>query len=502
MDGTERVHVAVGTYEGGLVGWEWDGGAPEMRLVYAFRAHDGVVHSLSCGGPGGRFLVSGSEDEHVSVCNVGRRQQECQLGEHRAAVTATAFAGPGHAMTGDVRGNLSLWRAGEWGRVHVIAGAHAGRVESISVHPSGRAALTVGADRTVALWDLARGKKAFGGSLASAARSVSWSDAGDLFAVVDDEGVCLFDGKSGALKTRLACPVRAHAAALVVEGGRARFAVVGCDDATIRVFDASTGAVHASIDSGHERRIKCLTLLPANSGSSSGAGGGAGGGAAGGGGSGVAANPLSQSLVVTADSGGQVRLWGLASLLAARGEDATVPALAKLEAAKGARITALAATRYSVATKKRHDKRPREDADEEEAGKKEVGKKEVGKEVGKEVVKADATGKGKEKRSSAAAAAAASAPAEASKGDAAADAGEEAEARPKRKRVSFGENSIKTIPPRERPPPVPQRPSLQSRKQGGGGFRAAAPGPSRGGRGGPARGGGRGPHRGGGRKKF
>jgi protein MAK11 len=37
---------------------------------------------------------------------------------------------------------------------------HKGRVNSVSVHPSGKVALSVGKDRTLYMWDLMRGKRA------------------------------------------------------------------------------------------------------------------------------------------------------------------------------------------------------------------------------------------------------------------------------------------------------------------------------------------------------
>jgi protein MAK11 len=37
---------------------------------------------------------------------------------------------------------------------------HKGRVNSVSVHPSGKVALSVGKDRTLYMWDLMRGRRA------------------------------------------------------------------------------------------------------------------------------------------------------------------------------------------------------------------------------------------------------------------------------------------------------------------------------------------------------
>ena len=52
-----------------------------------------------------------------------------------------------------------MFRARDWVLLRSLKG-HKGRVNSVSVHPSGKVALSVGKDRTLYMWDLMRGRRA------------------------------------------------------------------------------------------------------------------------------------------------------------------------------------------------------------------------------------------------------------------------------------------------------------------------------------------------------
>ena len=52
---------------------------------------------------------------------------------------------------------MAIFHARDWVLLRVLKG-HTGRVNSVGIHPSGKVALSVGADKTLRMWDLMRGK--------------------------------------------------------------------------------------------------------------------------------------------------------------------------------------------------------------------------------------------------------------------------------------------------------------------------------------------------------
>ena len=117
------MYIVVGTYDGSLVGWDTSesdrlassGAGASLRLAYAFPAHAGSLRALALGGGGGGgTLVSGGVDETVRVYDVRRRREVGSLAEHSGAVTAVAWVGRGHLLSGDSSGGVAVWRAADW----------------------------------------------------------------------------------------------------------------------------------------------------------------------------------------------------------------------------------------------------------------------------------------------------------------------------------------------------------------------------------------------------
>lgn len=113
--------VVIGTYDGGLMGWESNFDADPtghtLQLTYAFGAHDGSVRALALhdtAGGSGSTLVSGGIDETIRVFNLRRHKEVGSLLEHKAAVTALDFFRGSHLLSGDQSGSVCVWRTSDW----------------------------------------------------------------------------------------------------------------------------------------------------------------------------------------------------------------------------------------------------------------------------------------------------------------------------------------------------------------------------------------------------
>ena len=95
--------LALGTYEGHLVGWcmrcsgGGSDGAAALRatLEIAQRTHEGKV---TCLASASRMLASGGVDESVRVFDLRMRRSLGSLQQHNGSVQCQAFVAPGRAL--------------------------------------------------------------------------------------------------------------------------------------------------------------------------------------------------------------------------------------------------------------------------------------------------------------------------------------------------------------------------------------------------------------------
>jgi protein MAK11 len=114
--------VVVGTYDGGLMGWESDFAADPtgrtLQLTFAFAGHDGSVRCVALNEKGSgstqSTLVSGGSDEIIRVFDLIKHKEVGSLLEHKAAVTAVDFFRSSHMLSGSQDGTVCVWRVADW----------------------------------------------------------------------------------------------------------------------------------------------------------------------------------------------------------------------------------------------------------------------------------------------------------------------------------------------------------------------------------------------------
>jgi WD40 repeat protein len=201
--------IAVGTYDGVLAGWEFQpkddgtekGNNDKLSLTFATAVHDGSIRSLCMAGsatqadrinrPGN--LLSTGYDETLKTHDWIKRMAssgEVRTPSNFGTPVVSAFAPPppsnsthcivgfsgtnstidGTSSTSNADGGgggsggggkLCIYKKRDWTIQHVLSG-HDGGVSALSVHPTGKLALSGGiCDGKLKLWDLTKGRLAF-----------------------------------------------------------------------------------------------------------------------------------------------------------------------------------------------------------------------------------------------------------------------------------------------------------------------------------------------------
>lgn len=204
-----------------------------------------------------------------------------------------------------------------WDHLKSLRG-HTGAVSSLSVHCSGRVALSVSADLTIRMWNLVKGKSNFCTKLDRHIDVVAFSPSGDSYSLLGGDRVTVLDtGGEGSLRASLSHERRV----LCMAQHSDQALITGSEDGTIRLWDLRTSAVAHSIQRAHASRLKGLAIVHP---------GGAG-------------SAVPQQLA-SAASDGIIRLWDTRML--AQGQ----PAARLAEVSTGARLTCLVATRPTAAS--------------------------------------------------------------------------------------------------------------------------------------------------------
>lgn len=196
--GDTQFRIIVGSYEHNLlcVSALLNEKSPLFQPVFHFEAHSLSIKSIDVGR---RYLVTGSNDEHIRIYDLQKRKELGNLLSHQGTVTTLKFSSEQKEaesteksgkwlLSGSEDGKIIIWRTKDWEAFGTLKG-HLDRVNDLDIHPTGRVAISVSKDSTVRLWNLMTAKKAAilkikgRDSLGQAPEFVRWSPDGTHFVV-------------------------------------------------------------------------------------------------------------------------------------------------------------------------------------------------------------------------------------------------------------------------------------------------------------------------------
>ncbi|KAL6937325.1 hypothetical protein ACO0RG_003830 [Hanseniaspora osmophila] len=187
-----QFRIIVGSYEHNILCVSLDltnKNSPVFIPIFHFQAHS---LSVKCLDSGKRYLVSGSNDEHIRIYDLQKRKELGTLLSHQGSITALKFSRSvaqqepeeSAQQTGDSKASvvklsekakkrsadgkwllsasddqtITVWRVKDWEKFGVLKG-HTKKINDLDIHSSNRIAISVSDDHSIRLWNLMSMKK-------------------------------------------------------------------------------------------------------------------------------------------------------------------------------------------------------------------------------------------------------------------------------------------------------------------------------------------------------
>lgn len=243
--------------------------SPQFSRIFTHAAHKGVVKALAADGP---YVASGGADDLIHLYDLYTNTDlGFLMNPGEGAVTALCFFvpqtgySPTHLLAGCADGTISVWNiGGDWECMKALKG-HRGEVTDITVHPSGRLALTTSRDGSLRLWDLVKGRATFTTKVEGIADSVSFSPSGSAYSIVCGSVVTIKSLEVGGQNEEVFLPLH-HTSRVHCQlwGHGDHVLMTGAEDGSLRIWNAKSGREMLCIKGSHARRIKSLAHVYSN----------------------------------------------------------------------------------------------------------------------------------------------------------------------------------------------------------------------------------------------
>ncbi|SCW00865.1 LAFE_0C13718g1_1 [Lachancea fermentati] len=281
-----QFRVIVGSYEHNLLCLSLDLSLSEPLFtpIFHFQAHS---LSVKCLDISGRYLVSGSNDEHIRIYDLQKRKELGTLLSHQGSITGLKFsrkseksevqdeseAEKKHSnskwlLSSSEDHRIVIWRVKDWENFGILKG-HTARINDFDIHPSNRVAISVSEDHTIRLWNLMTVKKAGVLKLKKYNQNgqyVRWcGDNGSFFAVALLNKLLLY--KTSTAKVHCEIEIgRLTIMHLEVQNiGDKEYICVGLSDGSVRFYAGESMYVDEALENqvehefelrGHSNRVK------------------------------------------------------------------------------------------------------------------------------------------------------------------------------------------------------------------------------------------------------
>lgn len=258
--------IVAGSYEKFIWGFKLKSLKKSQTLtltpLFSYPSHLSPIKSVAVAGP---VAASGGTDDSVKVYDLSSCSEIGTLTDHSGAVTSLSFFSPSslsfprNLLSASDDGSVCIYDADPFVHLKTIA-AHKKGVNDLSIHPSGKLALTVGRDSCLAMLNLVRGRRSFYCRLGKEASLAKFDLSGDKFYMVMEEKVCVHEAEDAKLVFEMENPKRVLCAAPGSNG----LLFTGGEDRNITAWDTASGKVAYCIEDAHSARVKGIVVLSRN----------------------------------------------------------------------------------------------------------------------------------------------------------------------------------------------------------------------------------------------
>uniref|UniRef100_A0A3P9HIC3 PAK1 interacting protein 1 n=1 Tax=Oryzias latipes TaxID=8090 RepID=A0A3P9HIC3_ORYLA len=243
--------LVAGSYEQIIFGYRVKTAEKEWTAEADFTHHTHTA-SISAVAASQRFVATGSKDETIQLYDMKKRTEHGALLHHDGTITCLQFYGESHLLSGGEDGLMCVWSTKKWECLKSIK-AHKGHVTSLSVHPSGKLALSVGTDKTLRTWNLINGRSAFIKNIKQNAHIVRWSPDGDRYVAVINDKVDIYKLETASVTGTVTNTKRISSLKFL---NNSILAVAG-DDESVRLCDVDKAEWVCEFKA-HETRVKAV----------------------------------------------------------------------------------------------------------------------------------------------------------------------------------------------------------------------------------------------------
>ncbi|KAL0363590.1 UNVERIFIED_CONTAM: p21-activated protein kinase-interacting protein 1-like [Sesamum calycinum] len=237
-----------------------------LTPLFSFPSHLSTIKAVAVAGSA---AVSGGNDDTIKIYDLSSSAEIGSL-HHSSSITSLSFFSPPslssfprNLLAADAEGSLSIYDADPFVHLKTLK-VHKKAVNSLTVHPSGKLALTVGHDDCLAMVNLVRGRRSFYCKLSKEASIVQFDETGEKFFMVVDDKISVHESEDAKLIVELDNRKRVLCAA----PGAGGILFTGGEDRNITAWDTASGKVAYSIEDAHAARVKGIVVLSKNNGGS------------------------------------------------------------------------------------------------------------------------------------------------------------------------------------------------------------------------------------------
>ncbi|KAK1173660.1 p21-activated protein kinase-interacting protein 1-like [Acipenser oxyrinchus oxyrinchus] len=247
----QQMKLIAGCYEQIVFGYRVQTGEVKWTSEADF-THHAHTASLSAVAVNDRYIATGSKDETIQLYDIKKRVEHGSLLHHDGTISCLEFYGRTHLLSGGEDGLICVWNTKKWECLKSIR-AHKGHVTSLSVHPSGKIALSVGTDKTLRTWNLIDGRSAFIKNIKQNAHIVMWSPAGERYVVVVNEKMDIYNLETALVTGTISNKKRISSIRFITN----TIVVVAGDEETVRLYDTDSLKCLCEFKA-HENRVKAI----------------------------------------------------------------------------------------------------------------------------------------------------------------------------------------------------------------------------------------------------